>query len=44
MREILSLQFGHYANFIGTHFWNAQVDCVIVSNSFFLADYAIVRV
>ena len=23
-REILTLQFGHYANFVGTHFWNLQ--------------------
>lgn len=23
-REILSLQFGHYSNFIGTHWWNIQ--------------------
>ncbi|KAK5649088.1 hypothetical protein RI129_003980 [Pyrocoelia pectoralis] len=23
-REILSLQFGHYSNFIGTHCWNIQ--------------------
>ncbi|XP_059052386.1 protein misato [Achroia grisella] len=23
-REILTLQFGHYANFVGTHFWNQQ--------------------
>ncbi|KAF2899962.1 hypothetical protein ILUMI_06229 [Ignelater luminosus] len=23
-REILSLQFGHYSNFIGTHWWNTQ--------------------
>ncbi|GBP63300.1 Protein misato [Eumeta japonica] len=23
-REILTLQFGHYSNFIGTHFWNLQ--------------------
>lgn len=24
-REIITLQFGHYANYIGTHFWNLQV-------------------
>ncbi|KAI1318186.1 mtDNA inheritance, partitioning of the mitochondrial organelle [Mortierella claussenii] len=24
MHEILTLQFGHYANFVGTHYWNAQ--------------------
>lgn len=23
-REILTLQFGHYANYIGAHFWNIQ--------------------
>ncbi|XP_044735638.1 protein misato [Chrysoperla carnea] len=23
-REIISLQFGHYSNFVGTHFWNLQ--------------------
>jgi len=23
-REIITLQFGHYSNFIGTHFWNLQ--------------------
>lgn len=22
--EIITLQFGHYANFVGTHFWNLQ--------------------
>lgn len=22
--EILTLQFGHYANFVGTHWWNLQ--------------------
>ena len=22
--ELLTLQFGHYANFVGTHFWNLQ--------------------
>lgn len=24
MKEILSLQFGHYSNFIGSHLWNIQ--------------------
>jgi hypothetical protein len=24
-REIITLQFGNYANYVGTHFWNAQV-------------------
>lgn len=23
-REIITLQFGHYANFIGAHWWNTQ--------------------
>lgn len=23
-KEILTLQFGHYANFVGTHWWNLQ--------------------
>ncbi|CAG9803543.1 unnamed protein product [Chironomus riparius] len=23
-KEIITLQFGNYANFVGTHFWNAQ--------------------
>jgi hypothetical protein len=23
--EIITLQFGHYSNFVGTHFWNIQV-------------------
>ncbi|KAG0229439.1 mtDNA inheritance, partitioning of the mitochondrial organelle [Actinomortierella wolfii] len=24
MHEIVTLQFGHYANYVGTHFWNTQ--------------------
>ncbi|KAF9209883.1 mtDNA inheritance, partitioning of the mitochondrial organelle [Haplosporangium sp. Z 27] len=24
MHEIVTLQFGHFANFVGTHFWNTQ--------------------
>ncbi|KAL9653478.1 hypothetical protein ABK040_002111 [Willaertia magna] len=24
MREIITLQFGHFSNFIGTHYWNIQ--------------------
>lgn len=24
-REILTLQLGHYANYVGTHWWNSQV-------------------
>lgn len=35
-REIITLQFGHYSNFIGTHFWNLQVFnyylCIITCN------------
>lgn len=23
-KEILTLQFGHYSNFVGTHWWNTQ--------------------
>lgn len=23
-REIVTLQFGHYSNFVGTHLWNIQ--------------------
>lgn len=25
-REIITLQVGHYANFVGTHWWNIQVN------------------
>jgi len=25
-REIVTLQVGHYANFVGTHWWNIQVN------------------
>ena len=28
-REVVTLQIGHYSNFIGTHWWNLQV-CLIV--------------
>lgn len=24
-REILTFQFGHYANYVGSHWWNFQV-------------------
>jgi len=27
-REIVTLQVGHYANFVGTHWWNIQVNAV----------------
>lgn len=23
-KEIITLQFGHYANFVGAHWWNTQ--------------------
>lgn len=25
MHEIITVQLGHHANFLGTHFWNTQV-------------------
>lgn len=25
MHEIVTLQFGHFSNFVGAHFWNTQV-------------------
>lgn len=28
-REIITLQLGHYSNFVGTHWWNLQVGYVI---------------
>lgn len=30
-REILTLQFGNYSNFVGTHWWNVQVRTLVVS-------------
>lgn len=24
-REVVTLQLGHYSNFVGTHWWNLQV-------------------
>jgi len=34
-REIVTLQAGHYANFVGTHWWNIQVNTInIVINQF----------
>ncbi len=27
-REIITLQLGHYSNFIGTHWWNLQVSLI----------------
>jgi len=29
-REILTIQLGHYSNFIGAHWWNLQVSIVII--------------
>ncbi len=31
--EILTLQLGHYANFVGTHMWNAQESLFTYSES-----------
>ena len=34
-REIVTLQVGHYASFVGTHWWNIQVNavnCLIVAS------------
>lgn len=28
--EIITLQFGNYANYVGTHFWNTQVKVAIL--------------
>lgn len=30
--EIITLQFGHYANFIGTHFWNIQDESLLTQD------------
>lgn len=30
-REVLTLQLGHYANHVGTHIWNAQVQTILLS-------------
>ncbi len=27
-REIVTLQLGHYSNFVGTHWWNLQVSLI----------------
>jgi len=29
-REIVTLQVGHYANFVGTHWWNIQVNLSVL--------------
>tara|TARA_R110002050_G_scaffold220333_2_gene356189 strand:+ start:28 stop:300 length:273 start_codon:yes stop_codon:yes gene_type:complete len=31
MRELLTLQFGHYANHVGAHYWNFQEESYIES-------------
>jgi hypothetical protein len=28
MKEVVTIQCGHYANYVGTHFWNMQDDVV----------------
>eukprot|EP01135_Chromosphaera_perkinsii_P002685 Nk52_evm53s226 gene=Nk52_evmTU53s226 len=33
-REIITFQFGHYANFVGSHFWNSQdIDSKVVDET-----------
>lgn len=32
--EIITLQFGNYSNYIGTHYWNIQVKLVFFFNLF----------
>lgn len=31
-REIITIQAGNYANFIGTHWWNMQVKFKLLTN------------
>ena len=31
-REILTLQIGHYSNFVGSHIWNIQVSIMCSLN------------
>ena len=41
-REVITIQCGHFSNFIGTHWWNIQVvshDSAVVYN--FCADHSI---
>lgn len=33
MHEIVTLQFGQQANYVGTHYWNTQVRQVLVLNT-----------
>ncbi|CAG8497509.1 511_t:CDS:10 [Paraglomus occultum] len=33
MHEIITLQFGHFTNFVGTHFWNTQEACFSYSEN-----------
>lgn len=28
-REVITLQFGNYANYVGAHFWNFQVNLLL---------------
>lgn len=30
MKEVLTIQAGHYANWVGTHFWNMQMEDLVV--------------
>lgn len=34
IREIVTLQFGNYANYIGAHWWNIQVGPTDAFNNF----------
>ena len=33
MREVITLQVGHYPNFVGSHLWNIRVSCCAVGVS-----------
>ncbi len=32
-REVITLQLGHYSNFVGTHWWNLQVRDAAAANA-----------
>jgi hypothetical protein len=32
MHEVITLQFGQQANYVGTHYWNTQVGTCTLSN------------
>lgn len=34
MKEVVTLQFGPFANFVGSHFWNLQVSQLSQNLSF----------